>query len=171
VFDERHATKTKPRWYVAQTKRYAERRASLQLERYGLSSYLPLYVEWPRPPVGSDIGPLFPGYLFVRALDRQYPVILRTPGVRSLVCFGDIPATLDDAHIDLLRSREDPDGLIRHGNGIDVGGDVCVIDGPFRGFRAVLERRLPARDRVLILLSILRRDARVELPASYVARA
>lgn len=171
MLDERHATTIKPTWYVAQTKRYAERRASLQLERHGLSSYLPLYVEWPRPLIGSDVAPLFPGYLFVRALDSEYFLILRTPGVRSLVCFGDVPATLDDTHVDLLRSREGPDGLIRHASGIDVGSDVRVIDGPFRGLRAVLERRLPARDRVLVLLNVLRREAQVELPARCIARA
>lgn len=170
VLDDHHLTTNTPSWYVAQTKRYAEQRASLQLRRRGLMSYLPLYVEWPRPPIGSDIRPLFPGYLFVRALETQCGLVLRSPGVRGLVSFGDAPATVDGAHIDLLRSREGPDGLIRRPNDLAVGSDVRVIDGPFRGLRAVLERRLPARDRVLVLLSILRRETQVELPDSYIAR-
>ena len=158
-------------WYVVQTKRHAERHACIQLGQRAIKSYLPLIVEWPRPAVGSDIQPMFPEYVFVQAvLPTAFHRVAWSPGVRNFVSFGGEPATLDDSHIDFLRSQEGPDGLIRRPDDALTRTRVRITDGPFRGFTALLERRLPARDRVLVLLNILQRETRVELPDRCVGR-
>ena len=47
-------------------------------------------------------------------------------------------------------------------------GKTRVVDGPFRGLTAVVEQRLPARDRIRVLMHVLQRQAAVELPERWV---
>ena len=154
-------------WRVVTAHRHREAVARVRLVQQGLETYLPLLRRWPRPPVGSDVGPLFPGYVFVRAARARFHQIIRTPGVVDLVVFGGEPARLDDGVIDFLRSREEPDGIIE-ARPLPSGSAVRVTDGPWRGLVAVLERRLSARERVLVLLNILQRQTRVEMPETWV---
>jgi len=48
---------------------------------------------------------------------------------------------------------------------------VRVTDGPWRGLVAILDRRVSARERVLVLLDILQRQTRVEMPETWVRLA
>jgi hypothetical protein len=52
-----------------------------------------------------------------------------------------------------------------------AGAEVVVTEGPLRGLVAVVERRLTARQRVLLLLEILQRQTRVEMPERWVRQA
>jgi transcriptional antiterminator RfaH len=154
-------------WYVVETKRYREQVAGAFLAQHGITSYLPRIAQWPRPAVGADVAPLFPGYLFVRvALEHQYQRVTRVVGVKTFVSFGGLPVPLTDDTIDGLRRREGPDGLI-HCTAPEATA-VEVIDGPFRGLTAVVEHRLAARDRVRVLMHMLQREASVELPRKWV---
>src|SRR5207247_1127493 len=80
------------------------------------------------------------------------------------------PPRPDDGVIDFLRSREEPDGIIE-ARPLPSGSAVRVTDGPWRGLVAVLERRVSARERVLVLLDILQRQTRVEMPETWVRLA
>jgi transcription antitermination factor NusG len=159
-------------WYVAETKRYREQVASVQLAQRGITSYLPRIVQWPRPAVGSEVGPMFPGYLFVQAaLPDEFYRVTWTPGVKALVTFGDAPPSVDPSIIDFLRSREGSDGVIRCGERLGPKTEVRIVNGPFRGLTAVIEERLAARERVRVLLHILQRETPVELPDKWVRQA
>jgi transcriptional antiterminator RfaH len=157
-------------WRVVTAHRHREAVARVRLVQQGLETYLPLLRRWPRPPVGSDVGPLFPGYVFVRAARAHFHRITHTPGVGGLIVFGGEPARLDDGVIDFLRSREEPDGIIE-ARPLPSGSAVRVSDGPWRGLVAVLERRVSARERVLVLLDILQRQTCVEMPETWVRLA
>ena len=157
-------------WYVAETQRHKERAAQACLLQFALEAYVPLLRQWPRPAVGSEIGPLFPGYLFVRATPRDHYRISHTPYVRGLVAFSGQPAPLDESVIAFLRSRQGPDGIIRY-DPVPAGYELAITDGPLRGLGAVLERRISGRQRVLVLLELLQRETRVEMPERWVRRA
>lgn len=162
----------RPAWYVVRTKRYREQLAHAQLGQRAITSYLPMVVEWPRPVVGSEIQPLFPGYLFVQAeRPEDFSQIAWCQGVQDFVRVAGTPGSLGDAAIDFLRGQEGPDGLIRHRLTPPEKTFVRVSEGPFRGLTAMLERRLPARHRVLVLLHFLQRETPVELPERWVKRA
>jgi transcription antitermination factor NusG len=97
-------------------------------------------------------------------------MVSRIPGAKSFVELGGGPALVDDQLVDALRAREGRDGVIAV-NHADVGSNVRVTRGPFRGLEAVLERRLPARERVVLLLSMLQRKTRVEVSGRCIAKA
>src|SRR5947207_6344537 len=157
-------------WYVVQTKRYREQVAQRAIAECGLESYLPRVLEWPRPAVGSAIVPMFPGYLFVQlASQADFHRAAWTPGVKGFVTFGGAAPAADDAIIALLRSREGPDGLIHSGDAEHA--EIRIVDGPLRGLTALVERRLPARQRVRVLMDLLQRQTLVELPERWIRRA
>jgi transcriptional antiterminator RfaH len=159
-------------WYVLQTNRYKEEFARVSLERRDIATYLPRIVQWPRPAVGSAIAPMFPGYLFARvSLLDDFSRFSWTPGVKAFVSFGDGPASIDDSAIEFLKRREGADGLIRCGTAFDDGGEVRIVNGPFRGLTGIVERRLPARERVCVLMELLHRQTRVELPERWIRQA
>lgn len=158
-------------WYVLQTNRNKERVAQVALAQRGITTYLPRIVQWPRPPVGSAIVPLFPGYLFVQLAVEQCARVSWTPGVKAFVSFGGAPAALDAQVIAFLREREGADGLIVCGEPLPAARAVRIVRGPFRGLCAVVERALPALERVRVLMQLLERDTPVELPAAWVREA
>jgi transcription antitermination factor NusG len=157
-------------WYVLQTNRNRERLAQLALGQRGITSYLPRIVQWPAPAVGSPVGPLFPGYLFVHMTLDDSARVSWTPGVKAFVNFGGGPVAIDASAIEFLRQREGVDGLIQQ-EPLPEAQEVRIVNGPFRGLTAVVERRLPARERVRVLMQILRTNTPVELPARWVRQA
>ena len=158
-------------WYVVETQRHREPVARAVLAERGIASYLPRVEQWPRPAVGAAVGPMFPGYLFVRlSFPEQAHRVLRSNGVKSFVAFGGEPVPVVEDVIEFLRSREGPDGIVRSGERAADGAPVRIVDGPFRGLTAVVTERLGARDRVRVLMEILQRQTTVELPERWVRR-
>jgi transcriptional antiterminator RfaH len=110
---------------------------------------------------------MFPGYVFCQPAPEQIYRVASCHGSRGLVNFGTGPAVLDEAVIAYLRARTSPDGVIDVDPAVE-GKEVTIVEGPLRGLAAVVERRLPARDRILVLLELLQRPTRVELPDRWV---
>ena len=157
-------------WMVVQAKRHKERSVQVNLAREGIATYLPLVRQWPRPAVGGDVGPMFPGYVFCQPAADQLSAIARCSGAVRLVNFGDGPARVASEVVDYLRSRAGSDGIIEI-NPVVTGREVTITDGPLRGLAAVVERRLTARQRVLVLLNLLQRQTRVEVPERWLRLA
>ena len=154
-------------WFVIQSKRHKERLVHAVLREEGIPAYLPLLRHWPPPAVGAAVGPMFPGYVFCRPSLQQIHHVAGCHGSRGFVAFGHGPAVVDDAVISYLRARTSPDGVIDVDSAVE-GREVTIVDGPLRGLAAIVERRLPARERILVLLELLQRPTRVELPDSWV---
>jgi len=157
-------------WLVLQTKRHKERAVQAVLVREGVPSYLPLLRQWPRPAVGAEVGPMFPGYVFCQPDPVHQSGVANYSGALRLVAFGDAPARVASEVIAYLRARAGADGVIEV-NAVVAGRPVTITSGPLRGLAAVVERRLTARQRVLVLLELLHRPTRVELPEEWLRLA
>lgn len=154
-------------WYAVRTKARKEDFAAQQLEQRGVSVFLPRIAEFGR----DQIGPLFPGYLFVQiALLQQYYRVVWTPGVRRFVAFGPVPTAVPEGVICLLESSAGEGGVIRPLSPFRVGDRVQITAGPLAGLIAVIQRPCSQRGRVKILLDFLRQGACVELPVALVDR-
>jgi transcriptional antiterminator RfaH len=163
------------RWYVVQTKRWAEATAQTNLERQGYEVYFPRAVQlvprdgqWLR-----RIVALFPRYVFLRLNEGSQALnpVRSTLGVAGVVRFGSCYSVVPDAIIHELRARADPhSGLhtLSRATPLAAGTPVTVRAGPFSGLSGVFERQAAA-DRVVVLLRLLGHDASVCVPFAAVA--
>jgi len=124
-------------------------------------------------PRARKVRAYFPGYIFVRAdlENLGLSVLQYVPGSAGLITFGGEPAFVPDGLIHAIQQRVDE---INSSGGelFDVlksGETVLVHSGPFAGYEAIFDVRLPGTERVRVLLKLLRnRKMPVELPAGYV---
>jgi transcriptional antiterminator RfaH len=87
------------------------------------------------------------------------------PHAMGLVCFGDEPAVVPENLVMAIKKRLDEiaaaggelfDGLNR--------GDVVIIsEGPFAGYEAIFDARIPGSERVRVLLQLLNNQRQVPL--------
>ena len=160
-------------WYALRSKPRKEEVVSKQVRDRGFEVFLPRLRVHPVNPRASKVKPYFPGYLFVRAdIDA---VGLSTfqwlPHSTGLVSFGGEPAAVPDRLVLAIQKRvaeiaaaggEVFDGL-KH-------GDIVQINyGPFVGYEAIFDERLPGTERVRVLLQFLsNRQVPVELDAAHI---
>jgi transcriptional antiterminator RfaH len=159
---------SEPTWYCARTKPKHERLATMGLTRHlGLEVFHPrLRVERAtrRGPV-RVVEPLFPCYVFVRCpgpgslQDVQY-----VAGVKGVVRFGQRIATVADSVVEELRQCFGSGEPMCVEDPLAPGREVVFAAGPFWGWRGIVVRVLPARQRVQILLEFLGRTTLAEAP-------
>ena len=169
-------TPNSSKWYVVQTQANAENKAVAHLARQGFATYLPRYLKRRRHARRVDVvaAPLFPRYLFVE-IDmavQRWRSIYSTVGVSRLVCNGELPASVPDRIVDLLKKREDVSGFIRldHRPKFKTGDRIRIVEGTFYDCLGIYDG-MPDCDRVGILLDLLGRKVRVLLDAEAIAAA
>lgn len=163
-------------WFAVHTQPRMEGRALLNLQRQGFQVYLPRYLKRRAHARRVDrvASPLFPRYLFV-AIDltwQGWRAIRSTFGVTDIVRHGDLPTAIPDQVIAAIRAREDASGLVEVGlvPGVRPGARVEIVDGAFMGTRAIFEC-VSDEQRVTLLMELLGRPVRIQLPAGAIAAA
>jgi transcriptional antiterminator RfaH len=152
-------------WYVVRSKPRREQYAQEQLVRRAVATFLPRIFERPRGHADPVVGPLFPGYLFARIdLFTQYNSVIWAPGVRGFVAFGDVPAPVDPAVIEFLQTRCGEEGIVRVVPSFHDGDLVRVTRGPLGGLVGIVQGQGGGRERVRVLMELLRRRTQVTVP-------
>jgi transcription elongation factor/antiterminator RfaH len=158
-------------WFVVSTKARREQFAQDQLQRRDVETFLPRILKPTHPQFKPLIAPLFPGYLFVHIdLDEQYFDVVWTPGVGRFIGFGALPCPVDDAVIAFLYARVGREGIVRVDPVFKEGDVVRVTHGPFEGLIGIIENPGCGRGRVRVLMELLRRQTRVEVPQHIIER-
>jgi len=158
-------------WFVVSTKPRREEFAQDQLRRRDVETFLPRVQKPGRSQLRPLIAPLFPGYLFVHIeLDEQYFNVVWTPGVGRFIGFGALPCPVDDAVIAFLYARAGREGIVRVDPVFKEGDMVRVTHGPFEGLIGIIENPGCGRGRVRVLMELLRRQTRVEVPQHIIER-
>jgi transcriptional antiterminator RfaH len=162
-------------WYAIRSKPNKEDFLAGQLESYGVEMFFPRIRVNPVNPRARKMRPYFPNYLFVHVdLEVINASMLRwMPGASGLVSFGGEPATVPDILIVALQRQVDHlnASALKQKADLKPGDPVTVQDGPFAGFEAVFDSRLPGRDRVRVLLSFLqKRQVPLELREQQIGR-
>jgi transcriptional antiterminator RfaH len=150
-------------WAVVQAEAQREHAARLLLMRLGFETYMP------RIKVRNRISLLFPTYVFVRVVDRWYPILWTAHVVRLLMA-GDKPAQLKDEIMASIRKREVA-GFVKlplPNRQLKPGQKVRVIAGSFNG-QIGLYQGQTSRDRERVLLELLGQAVPVELPGKDIA--
>lgn len=163
------------RWYAVHSQPHKEQLLWDQLLSRNVDCFYPRVRVQPVNPRSSKIRPYFPGYLFVHT-DIQ-AVGMSTfqwmPYATGLVVFGGEPATVPDALIFALKRRlaeiDAAGGEVLQG--LQHGDRVDIQAGPFAGYEAIFDMRLPGTTRVRVLLKMLSsRNLPVELDASAIQK-
>jgi transcriptional antiterminator RfaH len=163
---ERRQLAARASWAVVNTHPSREAVAMQHLQRQDFQAYCPMIsrrLKQARRHV--DVArPLFPGYVFVRlAPERdQWRPVLSTIGVRTLIQFGNRLGLVDDGFVDGLKQREANGLIARPSDPFEVGQLVRVTSGPFDGLIATIVS-VGERDRLVVLMKMLRREVQVHL--------
>lgn len=108
---------------------------------------------------------LFPGYLFARFdWGRYLRAVHHTPGVACVVHFGRRWPVVPVEVVEELRRRLGEDELRVIPDPFRPGDRARVAAGVLQGLEGVVNRVLPARRRVQVLLEFLGRQVSVEIP-------
>lgn len=95
--------------------------------------------------------------------------VLRVAGVRSIVGFGNEPATLPDGEIESIRTLVNSPFAVRPWPFLKAGTRVRVEHGPLRGAEGIVLER---KDEWIMVVSVemLQRSIAVELDRSVLSR-
>jgi len=159
------------RWYALCTKHQHEPTVARLLGNKGFEVFHPTYAavhRWKDRNKTLQL-PLFPGYLFFQGgLDRRLQ-ILSTPGVYTIVSFGDAPAEIAFAEIDAIRRAVSSSMPLEPHPYLAEGDCVRVVRGPLAGVAGILQRRKDVC-RLVVSVELLGRSAAVEIDAASVER-
>jgi len=159
-------------WYALRSKPRKEDVVWKQVRDRGFEVFYPRLRVNPVNPRSRKFRPYFPGYLFVRAdLDiAGFTAFQWLPHSTGLVSFGGEPAPVPDNLVYAIKHRVEE--IIEAGGDVfdDLHkGDVVRINfGPFEGYEAIFDTRLPGTERVRVLLQFLSdRYVPIELEAGH----
>jgi len=163
-------------WYALRSKSRKEDAVWRQLQSQGYEVFYPCLRVHPVNPRSRKIVPYFPGYLFVEVDLEQsgISVFQWMPHTVGLVSFGGEPSIVPENLILAIQKRVDEinaaGGEIF--DGLKPGETVWISDGPFQGYEAIFDGRLPGSERVRVLLEFLgnRRKVSVVLDPSQIQR-
>jgi transcriptional antiterminator RfaH len=163
-------------WYAVHTKTRQEVAAEQNLCRQGFETYAPkvLLRKRKRDKWTKVLEPLFPRYLFIRVDSDQTSLapVRSTLGVSGLVRFGYRLLPVPDSVIAYLKMLEDPQTNLHHADQWPhrPGDTVDILDGPFAGLTGVFQS-VTAEDRATLLIELLGRYNRIDVPMDSVAEA
>ncbi len=154
-------------WYAVRSKPRKEDIIWRQLVSHGFEVFYPRIRVQPVNPRARRLKPYFPGYLFVFSDLEEVGVSLFQwmPHTLGLVSFGGEPAAVPDNLIHSIRKRVEEINLAGGETfaGLKSGDMVWISDGPFRGYEAIFDARLPGSERVRVLLEFLGSSRKVAL--------
>jgi transcription antitermination factor NusG len=153
-----------PMWYALTVKPNHERAAAQALESKDLQTFVPLLRSrrrWSDRIQELEL-PMFAGYVFCRFPGAERARILATPGVKSVVGFGNRPAPVDDGEIRAVRSLVASGLPVHPWPFLRVGERVRVEAGPLCGVEGILTQVKDAW-RVVVSIELLQRSIAAEV--------
>ena len=164
-----------PCWHLVHTRPKEEARAECNLRTLNIRTYVPMYQAKKRNSFTGAMSfvtkPLFPRYVFAQfKIKDLYHKVCFTRGVQELVSFNNSPAAVDESVIQMIRDREEKNGLVNLREELKPGDRVIIQDGPFAKLGAVFERTTSDSDRVSLLLQTVGYQARILVDRDVVSK-
>ncbi len=167
------STPTEPNWFCLRSQLKHEHIAAAHLRSSGIEVFLPRI----RYKKATRRGPvwfneaLFPNYLFARfAWAERLSDVMHARGVSTVIHFGTNWPVIAEAEIAALRELADDDQLFTVEEMFTPGEEVTIAGGAFHGLTGTVQKYLPSRERVAILLEFLGRQTHVEISPDKLTR-
>ena len=163
-------------WYALRSKPRKEDVLWKQLQLQGYVVFYPRLRVHTVNPRARQVRPSFPGYMFIQVDLAQtgLSTFKWMPHAIGLVSFGEEPSIVPENLIHAIRRRVEE--IASAGgelfDGLHAGDSVVISEGPFAGYEAIFDARLPGSQRVRVLLLLLtnQRNIPVELQAGQIKR-
>ncbi len=155
-------------WYAIRVRANHERSVACGLAGRGLEEFLPVHRHVRRHSVGrkSTELPLFPGYVFARFDATKRLPVLTVPGVIHIVSMNHIPAPVDPAEIQAVRTVVKSGAAAQAWPFTRAGQLVRVTAGSLRGLEGIILRL--KNDYLIVSLTLLQRSVAVEVNREWV---
>lgn len=163
------------RWYALRSKPRKEDVLWRQIKAQDYEIFYPRIRVQPVNPRSKKVRPYFPGYMFIRVdLEEVGKSTFNwMPHAIGLVSFGGEPAWVPDNLVHAVRKRVDE--INEAGGelfeGLQEGDEIRIKEGPFSGYEAIFDARIPGSERVRVLIQMLSdRQVPVELRAGQISK-
>ena len=162
-------------WYALRSKPNKEEALWREVSARDYECFYPCIKVQPVNPRSRKLRPYFPGYMFVR-FDLQtvgFSGLAWIPHSVGLVSFDSQPSPVSEELIHALQHRVEQVNASGGElfNGLKSGEVVYVSSGPFAGYEAIFDVRLPGSERVRVLLKLMsKQQVPLVLPAGYIQR-
>lgn len=162
-------------WYALRSKPRKEEVLWRQLSAQGYEVYFPRLRVNPVNPRSKKLRAYFPGYMFINVDLEEVgrSTFNWMPHAIGLVSFGGEPASVPDNLVHAVRRRVE---AIAEAGGelfqeLKKGDKIRISDGPFAGYEAIFDIRIPGSERVRVLIQMLSdRHLPVELRAGQIRK-
>lgn len=165
-----HASKEP--WRVIWTRSRFEKSVAEALSSKNHIVFLPLRKEirqWSDRRKKIEV-PLFPNYIFVRAVEADFQEILKIPGVVKLIQENNRPAIIRESQMRLLKKLiENSDYPELEFQTLDEGSNITIRSGPLRGLSGVLVER-KGKYKLGIRISEIKASILVEIDVKQIVR-
>jgi transcriptional antiterminator RfaH len=162
-------------WYALRSKPRKEEVLWRQLVADKYEVFFPRMRVHPVNPRSRKLRAYFPGYMFVNAdlAEVGISTFQWMPHAVGLVNFDGEPASVPENLVVAIRRRVEEISAAggEFFDGLKSGDPVHINAGPFEGYEAIFDARLPGTERVRVLIQMLSdRRIAVELKAGSVQR-
>lgn len=157
-------------WYALFTKPRAEYQVEQVLQARHIETYLPTIQVWRARRRQLETEPLFAGYLFANVCLQEVGIseIAWIPGLRHIVgAEGGDPPPVPGEVIAYIKHRVAMLHPQRPGANLQYGDLVKITDGPLKDLEAVFEQHLSGYERAQVLVRVLGRLTRYNLPLDW----
>lgn len=149
-------------WLVATYKINELKRVEINLKNQNFEYYLPkIVIKKHNSKTKEEV--MFPGYIFINTAISNYSSVRYTKGIKNIIRFGKNIAQISDEEIKSINSIEKLSRLEPLFQEIQIGQEVSIISGTFKGNVAKI-CSLPSKERVGVLLHILGSLTRIDVP-------
>jgi len=158
-------------WYVLRTQLKREKLAATNLKQLeGVEVFLPRlrYLKTTRRGRVWWVEPLFPGYLLAKfSLEEMGRIVTYSQGVSRMISFGNQVPEVPKEFVEGLKAevekiKAEDDEIVVNWK-VDLGDEVEVADGPFKGMEGQVVEVRPGSERVSLLLEFLGEEKPVEV--------
>lgn len=112
-----------------------------------------------------DIQPMFPGYILVSGelTGRSYSIAKQIADVYTWIGNESGPLPICPEEIALLRQLVDANDVVRLSRVVYEGSNITVVEGPLKGWEAIIRKVDHRKGRVKIALNILGTERLVDI--------
>lgn len=153
-------------WYAFLTLPRHEKSVASYLDEFHIERFLPTYKKvstWQNRQKKSIEYPLFPQYIFAHIPLSQRIQILRTPGVRQVICRSGRPIPVPDCEIGIVRYTVQHQMAHPSTSANWLGQKVVIERGPLAGVEGMVIRTKTNGMHVLITLRTIQQSMLVEV--------